>query len=203
MTRLGVLAALLTVVGLVVAAPVPKAVKKTPPYPYDMGTKWEYIRDGDPQKVQVEEVVEVEEKDGVVRFKTDITTPTGEKTFEWYTIKNGEIALTNNGGSEFDPPMLIRKDVMKEGDEWAVTWGVKSGQRGVQYSSEQTLTIGKAEEVTTPAGKFTAIPVIRKYNGATTGMTMWYSDGVGMIRHTQDGQKEPVQELKSFTRGKK
>lgn len=202
MTRLGVLAGLLVAVGLVVAAPVPKAAKKAPPYPYDMGTRWEYIRNGDPKTVQVEEVVEVEEKDGVVRFKTDITTPTGEKQFEWYTIKDGEIVLSANSGSTFDPPMLIRKDVMATGDEWAVEWGTKVDNQAT-YTAKQTLTVGKAEELTTPAGKFTAIPVIRKYNGATTGMTMWYADGVGMIKHTQDGQKEPVQELKSFTRGKK
>jgi len=204
MTRSLVGFVLLVAVGLAVAAPVPKAVKKVPPYPYDMGTKWEYIRDGDPKKVQVEEIVEVEEKDGVVRFKTDITTPTGGKTFEWYTIKGGEVLLTANGDTEFDPPMLIRKDVMKDGDEWAVKWGMKPGQRGgLRATIEQTLTIGKAEELTTPAGKFTAVPITRKYTGSTSAMTMWFADGVGMIKHTQDGQTEAVQELKSFTRGKK
>ena len=190
--------ALLLAASVAVAAPVPKA-NKGPVYPYTVGTKWEYIRDGDPKKVYVEEVVEAEEKDGVVTFKTDVTTDTGGKQFEKYTLKGGELLITATTTGTFDPPMLIRKDVMTAGDEWTIKWGLKG--EGLSYTTEETLTIGKAEELTTPAGKFTATPISRKYKGGTGGTTMWYANGIGLIRHTEDGQKEPAQELKSFTPG--
>jgi hypothetical protein len=70
---------------------------------------------------------------------------------------------------------------------------------------KETVTIGAAEEVTTPAGKFTATPRVHivtepKDSG---GYTAWYADGVGLVRHTLTGQKEPAQELKAFTPAKK
>lgn len=200
MTRFGTPVVLLAALGLAAAAPVPKA-NKVPVYPHSVGTKWEYVRDGDPKKVYVEEIVESEEKDGVVTFKTDVTTDTGGKQFERYTLKGGELHITATTAATFDPPMLIRKGVMTAGDEWEVKWGLKG--EGLSYTVEETLGVGKAEELTTPAGKFTATPITRKYKGGTGTTTMWYADGVGLIRHTEDGQKEPVQELKSFTRGKK
>jgi hypothetical protein len=199
MTRLP-LALLLFAAGVVAAAPVPKA-NKGPAYPYTVGTRWEYVRNGDPKKVYVEEVVESEEKDGVVTFKVDITTDAGGKMFERYTLKGGELHVTANADGAFDPPMLIRKDVMAAGDEWETTWGFKG--EGFGFTQDETLSVGKAEELTTPAGKFTAFPITRKHKGGNGGTTMWYADGVGLIRHTEAGQKEPSQELKSFTRGKK
>jgi len=192
--------ALLLLAGFAVAAPVPKA-NKAPVYPFAVGTKWEFIRDGDPKKVYVEEVVESEEKDGVVTFKVNITTDTGDKMFEKYTLKGGELHVTANANGAFDPPMLIRKDVMTAGDEWETTWGFKG--EGFGYTTDETLSIGKAEELTTPAGKFTAYPITRKHKNGIGGTTMWYADGIGLIRHTEAGQKEPAQELKSFTPGKK
>jgi hypothetical protein len=151
--------------------------------------------------VYTEEVVEAAEKDGVVTFKVDVTTDTGEKQFERYTITGGELLVTANTDATFDPPMLIRKEVMTAGDEWDILWAMKANR--VSYIAEQTLSVGKAEELTTAAGKFTAVPVTRKAKGGNGGTVMWYADGVGLVRHTQTGQKEPVQELKSFTRGKK
>lgn len=193
------LLALLALSPLALAAPVPKAVKKVPAYPYEVGTKWEYIRNGDKNKVYVEEVTESEEKDGVIRFKVDVTTDSGGKMFEKYVIKDGELALTATLNGEYDPPMLIRKDKLTAGDEWATRWGYKGGGEGAEV--EETLVVGKAEELTTPAGKFTAFPVTRKRQGRA-GTVMWYADGVGMVRHTEPGVKEPVQELKAFTLGK-
>jgi hypothetical protein len=65
--------------------------------------------------------------------------------------------------------------------------------------------VGKAEEVTTPAGTFTATPVVRTTKGpnGNAATTFWFADGVGMIRQTSPDQKEPLQDLKAFTPGKK
>ena len=195
-TRLGLCA--LLVLGVAVAAPVPKE-KKGDPFPYTVGTKWEYIHDGDEKKVWVEEVAECEEKDGTITFKVNITPDTGEKRFEVYRLKDGELVITATQEGTFDPPMLIAKAGMKAGDEWVSKWTLKA--EGMSFDAETTLTVGKAEEITTPAGKFTATPITRTGAGEEK-VVFWFADGAGMIRQTTDGVKEPAQELKKFTAGK-
>jgi hypothetical protein len=198
MTRVRLALSLLAALGMAVAAPVPK--KKADPFPYSVGTKWEYAHDGNEKDVWVEQVAEVSEKDGVVTFKVDITTSGGDKRFETYRLADGELVIVATQDGTFDPPMLIAKAGMKAGDEWENEWKLKGD--GIEYGVKTTLTVGKAEEVTTPAGKYTATPVTRKVNGQQK-TTFWFADGVGMIRQTVDGQKEPAQDLKAFTAGKK
>lgn len=197
MTRTRFALVLLAVAAFAPAAPAPKAKPTACFFPYAVGTKWEYIRDGDPKKVYTEEVVEAKEKDGVVTFKVDVTTDTGEKQFAKYTITGGELLVTAKPNAAYDPTLLVRKEVMKACDEWEIKWELKYD--GGAITVEETLTVGKAEELTTPAGKFTAMPITRKIHGVNGETVMWYADGVGLIRHTNDSQKEPVQELKSFT----
>jgi hypothetical protein len=107
------------------------------------------------------------------------------------------IVETDNG--KFDPPMLIAKEGMKAGDEWETNWTIKDD--GFEIGFEAKITVGKAEEITTPAGKWTALPVHRKH-GNQPEMVFWFAEGVGMIRQTAAGQTEPEQELKAFTKGK-
>lgn len=198
MTRVRLALALLAAVGLAVAAPVPK--KKADPFPYTVGTKWEFMHDGNEKDVWVEEVAELTEKEGVVTFKVNITTGNGQKRFETYRLTDGELVIIATQDGAFDPPMLIAKAGMKAGDEWVNEWKLKGD--GYEAGSKTTLTVGKAEEVATPAGKFTATPVTRKGAGQQA-TTFWFADGTGMIRQTVDGQKEPAQDLKAFTAGKK
>ena len=200
LTRFRIALALLAAVGLATAAPVPK--KKADPFPYAKGTKWEYMHDGNEKDVWVEEVVESTEKDGVITFKVNITTSGGQKRFETYRLTDGELVIIATQDGTFDPPMLIAKAGMKEGDEWENEWKLKGD--GYEIGSKSMLTVGKAEEITTPAGKYTATPVTRKQQGTDQeGTVWWFADGAGMIRQTTEGQKEPEQELKAFTAGKK
>ncbi|MCU0703547.1 MAG: hypothetical protein MUF18_06165 [Fimbriiglobus sp.] len=199
MTRL--VFALLLAAPLAIAAPVPKIKPKAAPFPHTVGTKWEYTHDGDGTQVWVEEVVECEEKDGAVTFKVDITPPAGGKRFEVYRLKDGELVLTATQAGTYDPPMLIAKVGMKPGDEWVNKIGQKG--RGGKVEYEVTLTVGKAEELSTPAGKFTATPVTRGYTNGLGKTTFWFADGVGMVRQTTEGETEPNQDLKSFTPGKR
>ena len=191
-------ALLLLAVGLAVAAPVPKAKPKADPFPYALGTKWEYTHDGDAKNVYVEEVVDVTEKDGAITFQVAITTALGQQQTETYRLKDGELVLTGANNTTYDPPMLIAKVGMKAGDEWDTSYGFGRGR-----TVDLTLTVGKAEEVATPAGKFTAHPITRAYKAGGSSTTFWFADGVGMIRQTSPGQTEPLQDLKAFTPGKK
>jgi DnaJ-class molecular chaperone len=194
MTRLAP-AVLLLAASALPAAPVPKA-KKADPFPYTVGTKWEYIRGGDESRVYVEEVTENAEKDGVRTVRIDITTDTNGKQFEKYELKDGELRLTASTSGEYGQGMLIRKAGMKEGD----TWENKYTLNGTEYVVE--CTVGKPEELATPAGKFTAFPISRKYvqPNSRTQTTYWYGDGVGLVRQTLNGRQN--QELKAFTPGK-
>jgi hypothetical protein len=192
-------AALFAVAALATAAPVPK---KAPPFPTAVGTKWEYILSGDEKWVSEEEVVEASEKDGVVTFKV-AQTVRGGTWHRVYRLTGGELAVTTIDDRWVDPPCLLAKAGMKDGDTWEAKYTTQGGiASGVDSRSEEAVSVGKAEEVTTPAGKFTAVPVTRKMGKLTLG-TFWYADGVGLIRETRDGQKHPVQELKAFTPGKK
>lgn len=193
-----ILLALLTLAALAVAAPVPKEVKKAPPYPVAVGTKWEYILSGDEKWVSEEEVVEASEKDGVVTFKV-AQTVRGSTWHRVYRLTGGELAVSTINDRWVDPPCLLAKAGMKEGDAWEAKYTTQGGiASGVDIRSEEAVSVGKAEEITTPAGKFTAVPVTRKSGKLTLG-TFWYADGVGLIRETRDGQKHPTHELKSFT----
>lgn len=200
MPRLHLALALVALVPFAAAAPVPKPAKKAELFPHAKGTKWEYMHDGDKQNVWVEEVVEVTEQDGAVTFKVDITTDTGLKRFETYRLEKGELVIIETDNGKFDPPMLIAKEGMKPGDEWETKWTLKDD--GLEIGFEAKITVGKAEEITTPAGKYTALPVRRKH-GRQPEMVFWFAEGVGMIRQTTAGQKEPAQELKAYTAGKK
>jgi hypothetical protein len=191
------LTALVLLAALAPAAPVPKR-KAVQMYPTAVGTKWEYVRNGEEENVNVEEITESEEKDGVTTLRVDITTGTGAKQFEAYKIEKGELLLTAGTNGTYDPPMLIRKAEMKEGDVWETEYGIN----GNTY--KMTLTVGKAEEITTPAGKYTTHPITRAYanpRGIQLASEWWYVDGVGMVLQTSSGK--PAQELKAFTEGKK
>ena len=192
------LLAALALASFAVAAPVPKA-KKIAPHPHAVGTKWEYMHDGDEKEVWVEEISESKEKDGSITFKVDITTATGAKMFETYRITDGQVEVIGDTDGEYTAPLVFRKGGWKDGDSWECSY--TSGK--LEY--EQTVTVGKAEEITVAAGKYTAVPVTFKYAKPKgfSANTFWYADDVGMIRHTQEGRKEPVQELKAFTPGKK
>jgi hypothetical protein len=181
---------------LAVAAPVPKEEKKAPPYPVVVGTKWEYTHDGNVKAVSSEEVTEAEEKDGVVTIRVDVKLPDGAKTAERFEVKGGEVWCLVSGGKKCDPPMLLCKAGVKEGDTWKSEY--KIGRDGVK----ETVTVGKAEEITTPAGTFTAVPLVHTVQTlGAANYTTWFADGVGLVRHTSEGEKHPSQELKSFTPG--
>jgi hypothetical protein len=187
--------ALLLAAAVTSAAPVPK-VKKVAFHPTAVGTKWEYIRNGDETTVYAEELTESEEKDGVVSFRIQVTPNAGPSWLSGYTLGRGEFRVTHSRGVAYDPPILLCADGMKDGDTWTDTYT----RNGREY--EVSSTVGKAEEITTPAGKFTATPITRKYvqpkGGSET--VWWFADGVGLVRQTTNGN--PVQELKAFTPGK-
>ena len=65
-------------------------------------------------------------------------------------------------------------------------------------------SLGEAQEVETPAGKFSAVPITVTFLPKDLNPdTYWYADGVGLIKRTIGAKNEPVLELKTFTPGGK
>lgn len=180
---------------LAVAAPVPKGKAAAEYLPSAVGTKWEYVRNGDEKRVYVEEVTESAEKDGVRVVTVSVTTDTGDSRFEKFDITDGDVRLTESTFGTYDPPMVVRKAGMKADDTWTSKYPFGGDV------NEVTCTVGKAEKIKVPAGEFTAFPVSRVYSPARGGdVVFWYADGVGLVKQTRNGK--PEQELKSFTAGK-
>ena len=192
MTRFA--AALLAVlsVTLTVAAPVPKALKKSEPdwMPLHAGSKWEYVSADDTSTTtDTREITAVGEKDGAATASQRTINLTQE--FRRDADGVAVVKTSNRGESK---PRYIVKHKMKEGDTWENEMG----------GYTEVRTVGKVETIKLPAGEFEAVPVKFQYvqNGAAfqTG-TVWYADGVGLVRIDTEGTASEV--LKAFTTGKK
>lgn len=187
-------AALLAVVfsAAVVAAPVPKALKKNAPewMPLDAGAKWEYVSAEDNSTTtDTREITTVSEKDGV-HFASQRTI---NLTQEFRKDADGVAVVKTTNRGETKPRYVVRHN-MKEGDTWENDLG----------GYTEVRTVGKVEKVKLPAGEFEAVPVQFKYvqNGASfQSGTVWYADGVGLVRIDTEGSSSEV--LKAFTPGKK
>ncbi len=185
------LLALLSVV-VAVAAPVPKALKKTDPdwMPLLAGCKWEFVSaDDNATTTDTREITAAGEKDGA----QVATQRTINLTQEFRRDADGVAVVKTSNRGEAKPRYII-KHKMKEGDTWENDMG----------GYTEVRTVGKAESIKLPAGQFEAVPVKFQYvqNGAPfqTG-TVWYADGVGLVRIDTEGAASEV--LKAYTPGKK
>lgn len=191
MTRFVCLGLMAVVAGTLVAAPVPKELKKQVNYvPLEVGHRWEFSTVDQPDVVtETREVTAVEVKNGVRHVSQKTTNLTQE-----FRVTDEGVAVVRVNNREYENPRFIVKAGMKAGDSWEWDAGGYTEQR----------TVGKVEKVTVPAGEYEAIPLTYKMvqNGQTfSSTTVWYADGVGLIRIDQDGQ--PSQVLKAFTKGGK
>ncbi|MBX3401663.1 MAG: hypothetical protein KF873_23285 [Gemmataceae bacterium] len=176
------------------AAPVPKAAKKTDYFPLALGTKWEYVEGDD---VKTTEVVGVDvQKDGTyvtLTYKGEKTPPpTLRRVFKFV---DGDVFSLKTENSEAEKPALIMKSVVRPDQTWNTEHQWKGGELWtIQYK------VGAAKAIKTPAGEFTALPVVSD-NSRTGKETRWYAAGVGLVRKdAADGTV--LSELKSFKAGK-
>lgn len=191
MTRFVCLGLTAVVAGTLAAAPVPKALQKQANYvPLEVGYRWEFSTVDQPDVVtETREVTAVEVKNGVRHVSQKTTNLTQE-----FRVTDEGVAVVRVNNREYTNPRFIVKAGMKAGDSWE--WDADG------YTEQRT--VGKVEKVTVPAGEFEAIPLTYKMvqNGQSfSSTTVWYADGVGLIRIDNDGQ--PSQVLKAFTKGGK
>jgi hypothetical protein len=176
---------------LLLAAPIPKALKQPGPLlPLDPGNKWEYCHPDKPDTItETREIIDVKKENGIA-IVSQTNSVTRTQTFR---MDDNEVATVSSGGEAYDNPRVILKANMKEGDTW--DW-----DRG---SYVERRVVGKAATVKTPAGEFLATPITyRNIQGDVVSgeaVTVWYSPGVGLVRIDQGDRVDKV--LKAFTRG--
>ncbi|MEO2089665.1 MAG: hypothetical protein ABGY75_09240 [Gemmataceae bacterium] len=192
MTRLTPLVALLAVAPLS-AAPVPKAAAKNY-FPLQVGHKWEYVTP-DGKLAHIAEVTTKEEKGGATFYTLSYSRGERKLTEVIYRVDKDGVGFMRAGMLEYDPPMVVVNQQLTAGARW--TGKSQFDRRELEYEME----VGPAEEVKTPAGTFTALPVRQKYATIRQEHVSWYADGVGLVKSSAGGGIS-VNELKSFTPAK-
>lgn len=188
---------LLLLVSPAVAAPVPKAAPAKNYFPLQVGHKWEYVR-SQGRDTWVEEVTAEEEKNGATFYT--VTRWWGERRGfdEIYRVDKEGVARVRRGSKEFDPPWLVVKKNVTAGDRWPFKTNIATKEpEGME------LLVGQPEEVTVPAGTFTAVPItFRNTDRLDRGpMTYWYAADVGLVKSVIEKDAMPI-ELKAFTPAK-
>jgi hypothetical protein len=88
------------------------------------------------------------------------------------------------GDQQVDPPVLVLKLPPTKNDAW--TFDAKAaGKAGAKESLRGTVTERDGEQVTVPAGSYTAVSVSCQdldANGAKYAYTTWYAKDVGMVK---------------------
>lgn len=180
-----------------IAAPVPRHLfPKDPPlyFPTKVGTKWVYAED-EGEKTLVVEAVEPG-RGGLV---VTVARVDGEKRtpYEKVAVSPGGLVRLEMHGEKLDPPLVLLKAPPKAGDAWDLETRLTEGPAGVL-----TMTVAGEEDVTVPAGRFTAARVDCAYlspeHEATC--TRWYALGVGLVQAGHGGRA--YRSLKSFAPGK-
>jgi hypothetical protein len=169
-------------------------------FPLAKGTKWEYVLKGAEEVPWVQEVTEVSEpKKGeraVVTVSVKVNTT---DMVSRYSADETAVYEHTRGSIELDAPLVMLKLPLKAGTKWTE----KYKYRGDDVTSE--YEVKEAGEVKTPAGKYTAYPVVQtiKTGLGKSTVTNWYADGVGMVKQEIRAFGKPdVVELKAFTPAK-
>jgi hypothetical protein len=177
---------------------------ESPYYPLRTGTTWHY-KVGD-NKLVIR--VAKQEKVG------DVPCALLEASRDGKVVGSEHLAVTADGvyrhtitkaqGDKpatltLKPPMLVLKLPPKKGDAWKVDSQVDGKVlRGGFKADEQ--------EVKVPAGTYKAIRVTSQdleVNGLKTVLTMYYAEGVGMVKQViQEGENKVEIELEKFEAGK-
>lgn len=179
------------------AAPVPKALKHTQDfYPNALGTRWVYSNE-DGTNEHSREVTVSQTKDGVTEYT--VTWKDEARTQVWELKKDATgVYRTKQDGLAFDPPHKLLPARVAEGDEWTseYTFGGR-----VEYKYKRS--IGKPEVVKVPAGEYTAYPIVSRSLAGLGDLetTLWYADGVGLVKIQATGGIPIV--LREYSIGKK
>ena len=190
-------------IGLAPAAPVPKHLVPEEPlyHPVKKGTRWVYT-DNDIERVY--EIADVKPaKHGGSIVTVEAVRDTGRVLEEKLEVSpRGLVRLEHLGAPSASPVCLLRCPL-----ETDKGWPFRT-DRAVPNGPyvQGTMTAAGTEDVTVPAGKYSAVRVELRAKiilddkpAHDLNITTWYAPDVGIIKQTSPGWKK---ELKSFTLGK-
>ena len=178
-----------TTLGTVAAAPVPKDTEKPLYFPTQVGAKMVFKDESGDYRSEGK-IADAETKDGVTTIAVEwslFNKQDGESTVkEKLAVSAKGVFRTAMSGVDLAPPLCLLKLPLKTGDKWDTSF-TYAGMKSVG-----TAVAGEPEEVPTPAGKFTAVPVHYEYtlNKVTRHMTYWYAPRVGLVQQNFTGYKQ-------------
>lgn len=157
-------------------------------YPLKPGTKWTYqVDNGAGGSLEISNQVSKNE------------TIDGKSLAVLETVVNGNVVASEHlnstpegvfrcryNGIEVSPPLCILKYPVVENGTWTMDTSI-----GAQKLKVKSVT-GKFEEVTTPAGKYKAAPVVTEteVSGTKIKAKLWFVPDVGIVKqNTEIGDK--------------
>jgi hypothetical protein len=179
-----------------------KTIETPSYYPLAVGNTWHYkLRDG---SKFVMKVVAHEKVSNVMCAKVELVI--GEAAAKKEPVSE-HLAATPTGVYRYsfssatpDKPLLVLKLPLKSGETWTVD------SRALGDTLKGTYKVGKEEEVTVPAGKYKAFPVITddlEAAGLKVYEKRYYAAKVGMIyQEIKIGEQKTIIELEKFEPGK-
>lgn len=171
-------------------------------YPLKAGTKWIYAGDVSGQKITLtNQIAKIENIDGqkLARLET-LNAQGGVVAAEHLGATEKGVFRHRIQGIESDPPFCILKYPVKPGDSWSVDSKVGNDVISGKCSVEK-------DEVSVPAGKYTAMKVTVKAEVVPSGQkvdnVIWLVDGIGIVKQKTDlGPVTISLELEKYEAGK-
>jgi hypothetical protein len=188
---------------LAVASAAPTLKNPSKPKPYHttrLGTTLVYDQGG---REETWEVTAVEEKGEETVVTMSVVSADAKLPLQKVAVSAKGVFLVEVAQFKVESVCQLKFPV-KEGDTWEYHVAAQKGLAG----QSGTATVGKVEEVQTPAGKFKAVrveTVITTRNGAQLGppetYSQWYDPDLGLVKLT--GPRDFTRVLKSVTRSGK
>jgi hypothetical protein len=163
---LAVVLALVLVAALAPAAPRPK--ERPGPAPYYATRVGDRLVYDDRGRDRTWEVTAVEDEDGETVVTVSEVTDTRTFPLEKVVVSARGLRRIELGRFKIDPWVGLKTPV-QPGDSWDVHMDSQPGLQG----ATGTMTVGKEEEVETPAGKFRAVPVEGNLTPWTRRASRW------------------------------
>jgi len=199
--RLAVVLASVLFAALAPAAPRPK--EKAGPTVYYATRVGDRLVYDDRGQDRTWEVTAVEEKDGETVVSVSEVKDFGKYPLEKVVVSAQGLHRIGVGQFTVDRWLWLKTPVRP-----GVSWDVHMDSQNVLQGHTGKMTVGKEEEVETPAGKFRAVPVegdltpldrTNQPSGPVERLKWWFAPGIGVVKMTYANGKS--RELKAFTPG--
>jgi hypothetical protein len=149
-------------------------------YPTAVRERWEPgFEDADGSTKPPLVVASASEKDGVTTVDIDFVDGGGDRSpaFTAQASAGGVCVVATAREGPLKSPRWLLKLPARAGDRWEVPILDQDGKPAVTFR-----TVGGQEELTTPAGKFTAIRVNVEFPAGKVYQTEWWAPGRGPVK---------------------